>query len=82
MRKDVTKKVRANYPGLNFELSLISPRSFVVHVVDFVKLPGTYVAHPFDRLSTVLAHAGGVTGSRRRIEIRHRNGDNVASRIS
>ncbi len=74
VRKDVHKKVGANYPGLNFELTLLTPRSFVVHIVDFVKLPGSYTAHPLERLSVVLARAGTVTGSRRRIAIHHKIG--------
>ena len=82
VRKDVHRKVGANYPGLSFELTLVTPRSFVVHVVDFVKQPGSYVAHPLERLSVVLARAGGttpVTGSRRQIAIHHRTGGDATA---
>lgn len=79
VRKAIKDKVRANYPGLQFELTLAAPRTFLVHVVDNVKQPGIYSAHPVERLSTVLARAGGVTGSRRRIAIRHRDGSVVSA---
>jgi polysaccharide biosynthesis/export protein len=75
VRKDVQKKVRGNYPGLNFELTLVSPRSFGIHVVDNVKQPGRYTAHAVERVSAIIARAGGATGSRRRIQIRRPNGD-------
>lgn len=74
VRKEVTRKVRSNYPGLQFELALIGPRTFLVHVVENVKQPGSYTAHPLERVSQVLTRAGGVTGSRRRISVRHRDG--------
>jgi polysaccharide biosynthesis/export protein len=79
VRTDVHRKVRANYPGLNFELSLVSPRSFQVHAVNFVKHPGAYVAHPLERVSTVLTQAGGVTGSRRSIVVRRKRGGEVTA---
>lgn len=76
VRDSVKKKVRGNYPGLMFELTLVSPRTFLVHVVNNVKQPGTYASHPVERVSAVLATAGGATngGSRRRIAVHHRNG--------
>ncbi len=75
VRTQVTKKVRGNYPGLQFDLTLLAPRKFLVHVVENVKSPGTYTAQPIERVSAVLARAGGITnGSRRRISIRRRNG--------
>jgi protein involved in polysaccharide export with SLBB domain len=79
VRTEVHRKVRANYPGLNFELTLVSPRSFQVHIVNFVKQPGSYVAHPLERVSTVLTQAGGITGSRRNILVRRRRGGDVVA---
>lgn len=81
VRKAIKDKVRANYPGLQFELTLAIPRTFLVHVVDDVMHPGVYPAHPIERLSVVLARAGGVApnGSRRRIEIRHHDGSNTTA---
>jgi polysaccharide biosynthesis/export protein len=79
VRKDVEKKVRGNYPGLNFELALVAPRSFLVHVVDNVKQPGSYPAHAVERVSTVLGRAGGTTGSRRRIAIKRSSGGSIVA---
>ena len=74
VRTAITAKVRALYPGLQFEVSLAEPRSFVVHVVDNVKVPGAYTSGALERVSTALTRAGGPTGSRRRIAIKHRDG--------
>lgn len=70
----IKQKVRAKYPGLQFELTLVAPRSFLVHVAGNVKNAGSYTSSPVERVSSVIARAGGVTGSRRRIEIKHRDG--------
>lgn len=74
VRSAMKSKIRAVYPGLSFDVTLLSPRSFVVHVVDNVKQPGTYVSRALDRVSTVIARAGIATGSRRRIAIKHHDG--------
>lgn len=76
VRSDVSKRVRGNYPGLRFELTLVAPRSFLVHVAANVAKAGAYSANPLERVSAVLTRAGGMTaaGSHRRIEVRHRNG--------
>jgi protein involved in polysaccharide export with SLBB domain len=74
VRTAMTAKIHAIYPGLSFGLTLLSPRSFVVHVVDNVKQPGTYTSRALDRVSTVIARAGIVNGSRRRISIKHHDG--------
>ena len=76
VRTTVRKAVARSFPGLNFELSLVQPRTFLVHVVNNVAHPGPVHATQLDRLSTVLERAGGlsVSASRRRIQIRHRDG--------
>jgi len=74
VRTTIKAKVRTLYPGLTFDLMLMSPRAFLVHVVDNVKLPGAYTSRALDRVSTVIAKAGGPTGSRRRIAIKHHDG--------
>lgn len=74
VRELVKQRVRSTYPGLRSDLTLVAARSFLVHIVDNVKLPGLYTATPLERVSAVLARAGGLNGSRRRIRIRHRNG--------
>src|SRR6185503_11168881 len=42
-----------------------------------VKQPGSYTSHPVERVSTLLARAGGVTGSRRQIKIKRKSGTTV-----
>src|ERR1700689_3642152 len=80
VRTEIKKKVRGNYPGLQFELTLVTPRTFLVHVVDNVKSPGSYPAHAVERVSMVITRAGGVSnGSRRRISIRHRDGSAITA---
>lgn len=79
--RDIMKKlVRRYYPGLNFDMSLVAPRTFMVHVVGFVPHPGLNVANPLERVSAVLAKSGGVSdGSRRRIEIARRDGSRATA---
>jgi len=75
-RAIVQRAVLRYFPGLNFDLSLVEPRTFIVHVVENVPQPGMYTARPVERASSVIARAGGITGnaSKRRISITHRNG--------
>lgn len=74
VRNEVGRKVRANYPGLKFELTLLAPRTFVVHLANNVQKPGAYTANPLERVSSLMTRAGGITGSRRRISIKRRDG--------
>src|SRR6185295_19177336 len=64
------------FPGLTFDLSLVEPRTFLVHVVENIPHPGLYAARPVERASVVIARAGGITGnaSKRRISIQRRDG--------
>jgi protein involved in polysaccharide export with SLBB domain len=75
-RAIIKKAVLRYFPGLNFDLSLVEPRTFLVHVVENIPHPGIYTARPVERASTVIARAGGITGnaSKRRISIQHRDG--------
>jgi polysaccharide export outer membrane protein len=79
VRTAMKSRIRAVYPGLNFDLTLLSPRWFVVHVVDNVKQPGAYITRALDRVSTVIARAGVTIGSRRRIAIKHHNGSTATA---
>jgi protein involved in polysaccharide export with SLBB domain len=83
VRTAMKQKVRANYPGLSFDLTVEAPRTFLVHVVENVKRPGTFSAHAVDRVSTVLAKAGVIKeASRRRIAVHHRTGpDTIADLV-
>ena len=91
--KDATdalhKAVARYYPGLSFDFSLVKPRTFLVHVVGSVARPGIYPAHATDRVTKVLAEAGGRSnsdarkgsgaGSMRSIEITRRDGHKLAA---
>jgi len=78
-RRLIREAVARNYPKVSFDVSLASPRSFIVHVAAGVAAPGAYRARATDRLSSVLAQAGGVSpfASRRRVEIRRRDGTSL-----
>src|SRR6267142_1889089 len=74
--RDIVKAAVMRYfPGLNFDLSLIEPRTILVHVVENIPPPGLYAARPVERASNVITRAGGITGnaSKRRISIQHRD---------
>jgi protein involved in polysaccharide export with SLBB domain len=75
-RRLLREAVGKYYPRLNFDVTLLELRTFLVHVVEDVKTPGIYPARQIDRVATAIAAAGGVgpNGSRRLIEIRRRNG--------
>jgi polysaccharide biosynthesis/export protein len=79
VRAQVRKKVRGTYPGLNFELTLASPRTFIVHLAGNVKQPGGYSAQALERVSNVLARAGGPTGSRRKIAIERKHDEKLVA---
>ncbi|HEX2691305.1 MAG TPA: SLBB domain-containing protein [Kofleriaceae bacterium] len=79
VRAQILKKVRSKYPGLQFELTLVGPRTFVVHVAGNVKIPGSLTAQAMQRVSSVISHAGGSTGSRRRITIHRKGGADVTA---
>ncbi len=78
-REQILKKVRANYPRLQFDLTLTEPRTFLVHVAENVKTPGRLQAHAMERVSNVIARAGGLTGSKRRITIDRKVGPDVTA---
>lgn len=63
-------------PGLQFELSLIEPRTFFVHVANDVARPGPILTRATERVSQALAKAGGILpgGSRRRIVVLRHDG--------
>ena len=83
---DLHKAVARFYPGLNFDLSLSKLRTFLVHVVGAVAKPGIYRSHATDRVTKVLADAGGpivgnphipASGSTRRVEVTRRTGEKL-----
>ena len=64
------------FPRLGFGVTLIEPRTFLVQVVDDVARPGSYPARAVERVATLINRAGGFgpNASRRRIEVRRRDG--------
>jgi protein involved in polysaccharide export with SLBB domain len=78
-RAQILNKVRANYPRLQSDLTLVEPRTFLVHVAENVKTPGPLQARAMERVSNVIARAGGLTGSKRRILIDRKAGPDVTA---
>lgn len=78
-RAIIKKAVLRYFPGLSVDVSLLEPRTFLVHVVENVVHPGVHPARAVDRISTVLARAGGVLegSSHRRILIQRIDGSVV-----
>ncbi|MGA8891039.1 MAG: SLBB domain-containing protein [Anaeromyxobacteraceae bacterium] len=64
------------FPKLGFGVNLVEPRTFLVQVVDDVARPGSYPARAIERVATLIQRAGGFgpNASRRRIEVRRRDG--------
>jgi protein involved in polysaccharide export with SLBB domain len=74
--RDSLKKVfRKYFRNIDIDITLLVMRTFSVIVVGEVKYPGIVKAKPIDRVSSVIAQAGGTTtlGSRSKIELK-RNG--------
>lgn len=80
VRTAIRAKVRGNYPGLQSDLTLVTARTFTVHIVDNVARPGSYTSTPVQRLSAVIAQAGVLpSSSRRRISVKHRDGTTTSA---
>jgi protein involved in polysaccharide export with SLBB domain len=78
-RAQILTKVRASYPRLQLDLTLVEPRTFLVHVAENVKTPGSMQARAMERVSHVIARAGGLTGSKRRIAIDRKVGPDLTA---
>lgn len=78
-RRVLREAIARNYPRVSFDVSLADPRTFLVQVADDVTTPGSYPVRATDRVATVIARAGGFgpNASRRRVEIRRRDGSAV-----
>lgn len=80
VRQTVTRAAKRAYPGVEVDLVLAQPRTFLVHIVGEIKKPGVYKARALERVSTVLEReAGMVYGSRRRIAIHRHDGTVITS---
>ncbi|WP_242335606.1 SLBB domain-containing protein [Anaeromyxobacter sp. SG66] len=75
-RRMTRESVARFYPRLSFDVTLAEPRTFLVQVVDDVVRPGSYPARAVDRAASLIQRAGGFgpNASRRRVEIRRRDG--------
>jgi protein involved in polysaccharide export with SLBB domain len=80
-RRVMRDSVARFYPRLSFDVTLAEPRTFLVQVVDDVGRPGSYPARAIERVAAVIAKAGGFgpNASKRRVEIRRRDGTVVTA---
>ena len=71
-RELITDKLSPYYTPAILSVSLVAVRTFQVHVVGMVGLPGAYEANAVTRVSQVIAQAGTlhVQASRRNVEVR------------
>jgi len=83
LRAAVEKQLHALYPRERASLTLVKPRTFLVHVTGAVARPGTYPATPMTRVSAILPRAGGTLpyGSLRRIEVRRHGQSSLADLV-
>jgi protein involved in polysaccharide export with SLBB domain len=58
-RAAVRRTLTRYYPGLNSDVSLAVPRSFLVHLVGGVVKPGLVVSNGTERVSRIIERAGG-----------------------
>jgi len=73
----VVERAEPFYKNSKVTLTLEALRFFRVHVVGEVLFPGTYVAQATDRISELIAEAGGTTewAWKQQIALRHTNGN-------
>lgn len=78
-RAVLAREATRYYPGLRFDVALVEPRTFVVHVAGAVAVPASYPARAIDRVATLVDRAGGfgARASRRRVEIHRLDGSVV-----
>jgi protein involved in polysaccharide export with SLBB domain len=83
LRRTVETELHKLYPRERASLTLVKPRTFLVHVTGAVVLPGTYSASPTTRVSALLPRAGGTLpyGSLRRIEVRRHGQSTLADLV-
>ena len=76
VQRMVLEAAASPYEKSELSLTLESLRFFRVHVVGEVEYPGTYVAQAVDRVSELIADAGGVTERawKREVEVSHADG--------
>ncbi|RMF66402.1 MAG: hypothetical protein D6743_06450 [Calditrichaeota bacterium] len=72
----VKEAAAQKYLNTQITATLVTLRTFRVHVTGQVNAPGTYEAMAVDRVSDILTRAGGLTnwGSERQIQVKHQDG--------
>ncbi len=74
----IKKEMKTIYSSMDISVSLMSLRSFRVQVTGLAEMPGSFVVSPIDRVSDVVAQAGGITdslqASLRNIQVRRKDG--------
>jgi len=74
-RQQVTARIKGALRGVGVEFQLISPRAFRIYLTGEVRFTGPHVTNATSRLADVLADSLLTpTSSRRRIEVRSRDG--------
>jgi len=75
VRNEILAKLQAKYKGVNMDLTLGQPRWFIVYLTGSVKSPGPVEASGMTRIADIV-NTGSLldNGSRRRIEVVHRDG--------
>ena len=73
LREAVNARLRAVYPNLHTNVTLVRPRTFQVNIVGAVARPGPYPATALTRVSSLIPNALPLpTASTRRVEIRRK----------
>ncbi|MBN2104491.1 SLBB domain-containing protein [bacterium] len=70
VKEKVLKAAKPFYEKSEISLTLVTLRSFRVHVVGEVEYPGTYLANPTERVSDMIKEAGGATDWANKIAIK------------
>lgn len=80
-QEKLSKKIQGSLRNVSFTISLKSPRKFPVYVLGAVKTPGPVYATAQQRVSELVAQAGGLEAraSRQYIELRRRGGTEMVN---
>lgn len=82
INKRASKIIRKFYYGVKFNLSLKTPRTFLISVVGAVANPGIYQALQIERVSEVIFRAGGLSKNASLVNIQiRRNGEVIKANM-
>ncbi len=75
VREDVTRRLQSQFRGVNMDLRLSRPRTFLIYLTGQVKSPGPAIATGANRAFDVVAHGALLdNASMRHIEVAHTDG--------